>query len=132
MQGTKFIHFRVMEDGEYGGSNTPSARGGVTICYNPELRRIGIAVCSPEDNYCKKIGREISEGRMCNKHPEYSIDASDLEFKSYKDLVDSMYDTANSLYYNTVRKKIDRMTPRWLSDHIIVESEVATVHYLDN
>jgi hypothetical protein len=29
--------------------------------------KIGLAICNPKDQFCKKIGRSISEGRAKNK-----------------------------------------------------------------
>ena len=43
----------------------PNPRGGATIVVLdlPERRIIGTAVCSENDNYCRKTGRDIALGR---------------------------------------------------------------------
>lgn len=48
-------------------SRSIDPRGGKTICYlendNNEVVATGVARCSDEDSYVKKIGRDISLGR---------------------------------------------------------------------
>lgn len=56
----KFVHFRHLQPNE-----KPSPKGGVTVCYLPHSGGTVLAasVCSPKDNFNKKIGRTISMGR---------------------------------------------------------------------
>lgn len=51
--------------------NTIESRGGTTIIYrvlqndaNGFKAELGCAVCSPSDNYCKRIGRLRAQGRI--------------------------------------------------------------------
>ena len=46
--------------------------------------RIGLSICNPKDNFCKKIGRLIAEGRACKK-PEQIIDLTGVPGKDYCD-----------------------------------------------
>lgn len=64
-QGVEYIHIRYpSEDDEL----ELSGKGGATIAYRPtpdnEGVEFGIAICSDRDNYCKRIGRDISLGRL--------------------------------------------------------------------
>lgn len=56
----KFMHIRIMVDGK------PATKGGGTICYAlmDEHVVFSVAVCSVKDNFCRKIGRQVSEGRF--------------------------------------------------------------------
>lgn len=64
---TKFIHIRR------GIGAGLQEKGGATIAYefNPDTRQAQYAVakCSTRDNYCKKIGRDIAQGRLLNRVP---------------------------------------------------------------
>lgn len=57
---TKFIHMR-----------TPHPQGGFTIAYtfDPERRvaKFYAAKCADHEHYNKKIGRQVSEGRLIKK-----------------------------------------------------------------
>lgn len=35
--------------------------------------KIGLAVCNPKDQFCKKIGRSIAEGRAKNKDSYFEL-----------------------------------------------------------
>lgn len=55
---TRYIHLR-----EHDGRHL-APKGGATIAYDPADRVAGVAVCSRRDQYNKKLGRAIAEGRM--------------------------------------------------------------------
>ena len=40
-----------------------SNKGGVTVVYVPDKARWGAAVCSKRDNFNRKLGRKIAQGR---------------------------------------------------------------------
>ena len=46
------FHFRGVEN-----------KGGVTVVYVPDKQRWGAAVCSKRDNFNRKLGRKIAQGR---------------------------------------------------------------------
>jgi len=55
----RFYHFRLR-------SSKGIARGGVAVhvdLVNGDTLQFATAVCSPQDTYCKKLGRRIAEGR---------------------------------------------------------------------
>ena len=59
-----YFHFRLLNPVLPG--HQPNSKGGVTVCFVPESNgslSAGVAVCSPEDTYCKRVGRLISHGR---------------------------------------------------------------------
>lgn len=65
----KFIHLRTYKYGT-GPLNPPkllSEKGGLTIAYkvhdNGDVE-VGEAYCNPLDNFCRRIGRAISSGRI--------------------------------------------------------------------
>jgi hypothetical protein len=69
----RFQHSRILQ-------NTfpkllPSPRGGRTYCYLEDESNVpvvtGVAYCSKEDQYNKKIGRAISLGRALKAYDEY-------------------------------------------------------------
>lgn len=41
----------------------PFEKGGLTIVFDPTVRRFGIAECSKKDNYNRKVGKNIALGR---------------------------------------------------------------------
>lgn len=67
----KFAHFRNFnESGDVFG-NVIEVKGGVTVAYEETEDRNGneivtyaVAHCSPRDNFCRKTGRVIAEGRL--------------------------------------------------------------------
>jgi hypothetical protein len=79
-----FRHYRVF-DGF--AAESPLPYGGVTIfCQFDEdnlTAYYGVAVCSPLDNYCKRIGRLIAQGRADARGGAYirAMDQEDLETK---------------------------------------------------
>lgn len=63
MQG-RFRHYRLQDK-----ENKVLPRGGVTVYYEeiePKYFRVGVAYCSPLDNFSREIGRAISMGRFKN------------------------------------------------------------------
>lgn len=72
----EFVHYRfINQDG------TPHSHGGVTVCYlpGPEGARIGVAVCSPRENFNRRLGCRISEGRAAISPVSAGIVASHEE-----------------------------------------------------
>lgn len=57
MQKNQYYHFRLHDE-----NGNVVSKGGVTVCIlvSPEGYKTGVALCSPEDNFCKKIGRGIA------------------------------------------------------------------------
>jgi hypothetical protein len=56
-------------------------RGGVTIAVrraNETTFEFGIAICSPEDQFCRWLGRRIARGRMQKARPRGIIDPARL------------------------------------------------------
>jgi hypothetical protein len=48
---------------EFDRYNWGRQEGGWTIAIDPEKRLIGISICSPKDQFNKKLGRKIAEER---------------------------------------------------------------------
>lgn len=65
---TTFHHIRIARRNKMGDLE-PSSRGGITVCVlrTEDGPVFGIAACSPLDNYDKRKGRVISEGRARSK-----------------------------------------------------------------
>lgn len=66
---TRYIHFRLKElvnPHSFNPHLRISAKGGYTVAYFVDLGEIKFALstCSPEDRYCKRIGRDVAEGRL--------------------------------------------------------------------
>jgi hypothetical protein len=71
----EFDHYRwertgatILHTQEFRGTmHQPDSRGGETVCvikdHENNVVASGHAICSPEDNYCKRIGRVKSYGR---------------------------------------------------------------------
>ena len=60
----KFIHFRNTIDGRDGTIDT---KGGMTVAFEEAEEghiMFAVAHCSPRDNYCRKTGRAIAQGRL--------------------------------------------------------------------
>ena len=61
----KFLHLR-----NYTDDGVPSEMGGLTVAFTPALDGekdtlwVGLSKCSDQDNFCKRIGRLISQGRL--------------------------------------------------------------------
>jgi hypothetical protein len=67
---TRFRHFRIWDE-ESPGFNHVRPKGGVTLAiYSSEgetlWAQVGVSICSPSDNFCKKTGRDLAFDR-CQK-----------------------------------------------------------------
>ena len=65
---THFHHLRLPEGVR--GEEIPT-KGGATVAYwqpEPGVVLYAVAHCSPRDNYNKKIGRAVAEGRLYSGH----------------------------------------------------------------
>lgn len=63
----RFAHIRAQVFDPYTGEWHTLTKGGTTFCYQflPDGKlRISKADCSLRDNYNRKIGRAVSQGRM--------------------------------------------------------------------
>lgn len=86
---TRFIHLRFWnEDG------LPQNRGGTTIAYkadpdNLNTFNVAYSICHPNENYCRKIGRNITEGRL------HSGDCYHILFDPF---VSSEFSTSDGLF----------------------------------
>lgn len=58
----RFMHFRHTNNGQV------NSRGGATVAYqvdkNNNVTKFAIARCSDKDNYCRKTGRNLANGRL--------------------------------------------------------------------
>ena len=63
-----FVHYRIFTVGLESDSVTICPRGGVTFCVKEVESgiQIGVAECSPKDNYWKALGRKICRNRIAN------------------------------------------------------------------
>lgn len=63
-KGTLYRHVRSIKDGKI------QNLGGCTIAYeviDANTMIIAMAICHPEDNFCKKLGRDKAGGRLKSK-----------------------------------------------------------------
>lgn len=75
MNLVKFVHIR-----EYDNRGNEYPRGGMTVAFQrvkseqgKDLYWVSKAMCSARDNFCKKTGRSIAEGRLiCGMYDELS------------------------------------------------------------
>jgi len=74
MEKVQFMHFRCMN-----GNKEIMAKGGMTFCYYPIPNSndavIAASVCSPKDNFSKKIGCRCSGGRASKRFSDFYNDA---------------------------------------------------------
>jgi hypothetical protein len=69
-----FIHIRdtsrVQRFWDTGEAISPTGGATIAVAYNPDIEAhaYAVALCSPKDNYNKKIGRKVAEGRL-RTHP---------------------------------------------------------------
>jgi hypothetical protein len=73
-KGDGKVYFRHVRniDGEGNVGNM----GGATIAYQeiaPDVFKIAVAKCHPKDNFCKKIGRVKSTGRLNSTNLSYVV-----------------------------------------------------------
>lgn len=84
MSTIKFIHRRPVVSLS-GWEPSIASRGGFTVAYR-ELENgveYSVATCSNRDNYNKKLGRAIAQGRLeCGTH-HAQADMSPDEFRDY-------------------------------------------------
>lgn len=74
MMAVKFTHIRVFgnptpEDEKIGRDYSFYPCGGATIAWDdhpskPDSVRVSVARCNENDNFCKRIGRDIALGRL--------------------------------------------------------------------
>lgn len=65
MDTTQFMHYRPTHNGRTSGA--VESLGGVTAAIQVVSEKkavVGLAYCSPEDNFHKKLGRTIALGRI--------------------------------------------------------------------
>jgi hypothetical protein len=78
--GAKLVKVTKMNRNEFGG--TIQTKGGLTIVAvelpNGNVVR-GVANCSPQDNYNKRVGREIAFGRLLKKLEHGFLDEQDWD-----------------------------------------------------
>lgn len=56
----KYAHFRLLDENEQ-----YNARGGITFAMfvsNGVVTKLGAALCSRKENFCKEIGRNVARG----------------------------------------------------------------------
>jgi hypothetical protein len=66
-----YKHFH-QSPGEFNWDWMPS--GGATVAIDPKTRTVGISVCSPKDQFSKKTGRKVAEGRLAHVTTEPRTD----------------------------------------------------------
>lgn len=85
----KFLHLRNLK-----ASSEPETKGGVTFAYkvhdNGDVE-VAIAKCHNKDNFCRRIGRLISEGRFNKGHTEILGNVNDLDNKKLKEFIIESY-----------------------------------------
>jgi hypothetical protein len=66
----KYYHHRIKDD-----DGQPFVKGGLTFAYEIEEGRCfyTFARCSRKDNFCKRIGRKIAEGRFDKRLAEGTV-----------------------------------------------------------
>lgn len=70
-EATHFHHLRVADPKLSLGYLVHACKGGATVAYwqpEPGVVLYAVAHCSPRDNYNKKIGRAIAEGRLYSEN----------------------------------------------------------------
>lgn len=90
--GAGFVHYRSHPGGLL-VEKPPAPRGGVTIRYVREgtYLRVGVAVCSPLDNFSRARGRTIAQGRL-ETAPRFLHLTDDSEEKIWAQLDDLAWD----------------------------------------
>ena len=62
----ELLSFAYHRSGEDKSNWQPHGRGGITYCQlveDGEVVAQGVAYCSPKDNFCYRVGRDIARGR---------------------------------------------------------------------
>lgn len=60
----QYRHYRLAQFDEKADKLVPATRGGVTVAFkflSPRVVDIGLALCSPDDNFNKSEGRRVAE-----------------------------------------------------------------------
>lgn len=89
----KYAHVRFLKEDKSGlFKDQYETKGGITFAYEflPDGKvKAAMARCSTKDNYCKRVGRAISRGRMETGH--FVV----LDYSGYTDgnIVDFLLDT---------------------------------------
>ena len=84
MSTIKFIHRRPMVSMS-GWAPSIASRGGFTVAYR-ELEdgvEYSVATCSTRDNYNKKLGRTIAQGRLECGSDHSRVEMTPDEFRDY-------------------------------------------------
>lgn len=88
------IHFRVPDK-----DGTPYARGGATAIYDGHYNAIVVALCSPDDNYNKKVGINIAKSKLTvsNKHRQPLCDnvRGKITFSELKNMAADFIETVS-------------------------------------
>lgn len=80
----KFYHFRHFI-GLDGINGELDVKGGKTVAFEVEgdFIRFAVANCSPKDNFCRRTGRLISEGRLkSGRHQVVKLLANQSTFEA--------------------------------------------------
>lgn len=93
----KFHHIRnkfIEYKNQFNGVASIESKGGTTIAYevvntdnNTKIINYAVARCNPQDNFNRKIGRAISEGRLTKKGPDGTIEVEDKDYKNIPTLL---------------------------------------------
>jgi hypothetical protein len=97
----RYLHLRCYND-----DGTVDNRGGLTIGYtfhylHEEDRcevTFAIALCNYKDNFCRKIGRAIVEGRMENDECWKYTYAGDADFRLVDELITKAFTKVQQVY----------------------------------
>ena len=74
-------------------------KGGRTLAFRVKedtdniLFAVGYAQCSPKDNFCKRIGRAIAEGRLEKAPVLVEMSKEYVENNSVHDVVEHLFET---------------------------------------
>ena len=85
---TRFLHVRNIEDSETG---THACKGGATVAYDvvDGVVQFAVAICSTRDNFCRRIGRAVSEGRLKDGHKVMTLNLNGQ--KPIQVILESLY-----------------------------------------
>lgn len=79
MSSVRFLHIRNIEDKETGSK---ALKGGKTLayCIEGDQMTYAVAECGRKENYCRRTGRLISEGRLlAGKNQTVTLEAKPIE-----------------------------------------------------
>jgi hypothetical protein len=86
----KSFYFHFRDNNQY--------LSGVTVCMKPQSKgekvfRVGVSCCTPQDNFSKRVGRYIAEGRA--NISDKTIEAANLdELRKKAELVSQQVENA--------------------------------------